>query len=52
MQTTKHESKDRLNRDYAALKDEVKEAEQIRRSVYDIMRSDQRQPRRAHDMDR
>ena len=39
-----------LNRRYLALKEEVKEAEQIRRSVYNILR--QEQPRRAQDMAR
>jgi hypothetical protein len=36
------------------LKDEVKEAEQISKSVYSIVRQEQRehQPRRAHDIDR
>ena len=43
-----------LNRRYLALKGEVKEAEQIRRSVYNILRQEQReqQPRRAQDMER
>ena len=43
-----------LNRRYLALKEEVKEAEQIRRSVYNILRQEQReqQPRRAQDMER
>ena len=38
-----------LDRDYTTLKDEVKEAEQIRKSVYSIMREEQRkqQPRRT-----
>ena len=38
-----------LNQRYLALKDEVKEAEQIRRSVYSIMRQEQReqQPSRS-----
>ena len=42
-----------LSQRYLALKDEVKEAEQIRRSVYSIMRQEQReqQPRRAQDME-
>ena len=42
-----------LNQRYLALKDEVKEAEQIRRSVYNIMRQEQReqQPRRAQGME-
>jgi len=41
-----------LNQRYVALKDEVREAEQIRSSVYSIMRQAQReqQPRRAQDM--
>ena len=40
-----------LNRRYLALKGEVKEAEQIRRSVYNILRQEQReqQPRRTQD---
>jgi len=40
-----------LNQRYTALKDEVKEAEQIRRSVYSILRQEQReqQPRRGQD---
>jgi hypothetical protein len=35
-------------------KDEIKEAEQIRKSVYSIVRQEQReqQPRRTHDHDR
>ena len=39
---------------YLALKEEVKEAEQIRKSVYNILRQEQReqQPRRAQDMER
>ena len=43
-----------LNRRYLALKEEVKEAEQIRKSVYSILRQEQReqQPRRARDMER
>jgi hypothetical protein len=43
----------KLNQRYYALKDEVKEAEQIRKSVYSIMRQEQqeRQPRRARDME-
>lgn len=42
-----------LNGRYLALKDEVKEAEQIRKSVYSILRQEQRerQPRRAQDME-
>ena len=42
-----------LDRDYYTLKDEVKEAEQIRKSVYSILRQDQQeqQPRRAQDME-
>ena len=32
-----------LNRQYNALKDEVKEAEQIRKSVYSILRQEQRE---------
>jgi hypothetical protein len=40
--------------DYANLKNGVKEAEQIRRSVYSIMRQEQRgqQPRRGQGIDR
>lgn len=43
-----------LNQRYLALKEEVKEAEQIRKSVYSILRQEQRerQPRRAQDMER
>ena len=38
-----------LNQRYLALKEEVREAEQIRKSVYSILRQEQReqQPRRA-----
>ena len=38
---------------YLALKEEVKEAEQIRKRVYSILRQEQReqQPRRAQDME-
>ena len=39
-----------LNQRYLALKEEVKEAEQIRKSVYSILRQEQ-QPRRAQDME-
>ena len=43
-----------LNRRYLALKGEVKEAEQIRKSDYSILCQKQReqQPRRAQDMER
>ena len=43
-----------LNQRYLALKEEVKEAEQIRKSVYSILRQEQReqQPRRTQDMER
>jgi len=43
-----------LNQRYLALKEEVKEAEQIRKSVYSILRQEQREhaPRRAQDMER
>ena len=42
-----------LNQRYLALKEEVREAEQIRKSVYSILRQEQReQPRRAQDMER
>ena len=42
-----------LNQQYNTLKDEVEEAEQIRKSVYSIMRQEQReqQPRRAQDIE-
>ena len=42
-----------LNQRYVALKDEVKEAEQIRRSVYDLMREEMRrtQPAQKHDVE-
>ena len=43
-----------LNQRYLELKEEVKEAEKIRKSVYSILRQEQReqQPRRAQDMER
>lgn len=43
-----------LNQRYLVLKEEVKEAEKIRKSVYSILRQEQReqQPRRAQDMER
>lgn len=43
-----------LNQRYLALKDEVKEAEQIRKSVYNILRQEQReqQPRKVQEVDR
>ena len=43
-----------LNQRYLSLKDEVKEAEQIRRGVYDLMREENRrtQPKRMQDMER
>ena len=43
-----------LNQRYLALKEEVKEVEQIRKSVYNILRQEQReqQPSRAQDMER
>lgn len=42
-----------LNQRYLALKNDVKEAEQIRKSVYSILRQEQRewQPRRAQNME-
>ena len=42
-----------LNQRYLALKAEVKDAEQIRRSIYSIMRQEQReqQPRRSQGME-
>ena len=44
----------RIDNDYSTLRNEVKEAEQIKKSVYSILKAEQRerQPRRAHDMDR
>ena len=43
-----------LNQRYLALKEEVKEAEKIRKSVYSILRQEQReqQPYRKQDMER
>ena len=43
-----------LNQRYLALKEEVKEAEKIRKSVYSILRQEQRgqQPHRAQDIER
>ena len=43
----------RLNGEYVSLKGEVKEVEQIRRGVYDVMREENRraQPTRKHDME-
>ena len=42
-----------LNQRYLTLKEEVKEAEKIRKGVYSILRQEQRgQPRRAQDMER
>ena len=43
-----------LNQRYLALKEEVKEAEKIRKSVYSILRQEQReqQPHRKQDMER
>lgn len=43
-----------LNGRYLALKGEVKEAEQIRKSVYNILRQEQReqQPHKAQEVDR
>jgi hypothetical protein len=43
--------KKQLDKRYVSLKYEVKEAEQIRKSVYSILRQEQReqQPRRARD---
>ena len=40
-----------LNQRYLTLKEEVKEAEKIRKSVYSILRQEQ-QPRKAQDMKR
>ena len=44
----------KLSRRYSALKDEVKEAEQIRKGVYAILREENRkeQPTRKQDLDR
>lgn len=46
--------KNRLTRRYYALKDEVKEAEQIHRNVYSISReeSGREQPARKHEIER
>ena len=43
-----------LNQRYLALKEEVKEAEKIRKSVFSILRQEQReqQPHRKQDMER
>ena len=43
-----------LNQRYLALKEEVREAEKIRKSVYSILRQEQREqpPRRKQDMER
>jgi len=43
-----------LNQRYLALKEEVKEDEQIRKSVYSILRQEQREQaqRRTQDMER
>ena len=43
-----------LNQRYLTLKEEVKEAEQIRKSVYSILRQEQREhaPRRTQDIER
>lgn len=43
-----------LNQWYLALKEEVKEAEKIRKSIYSILRQEQReqQPHRKQDMER
>lgn len=45
--------RNRLNQRYVSLKDEVKEAGQIRKSVYSILRPEQReqQPRKVQDME-
>ena len=44
----------KLNQQYVSLKDEVKEVEQIRKRVYDIMRQEARrdEPQRTKGMDR
>ena len=44
----------KLSRRYSALKDEVKEAEQIRKGVYAILREENRkeQPTHKQDLDR
>ena len=43
-----------IETDYYKLRDEVKDAEQIRKSVYSIIRAEQRetQPRRTQDINR
>ena len=43
-----------LDQRYLALKDEVKEAEQLRKSIYSILRQEQREqhPCRAQDVER
>jgi len=38
-------NRNRLNQEYILLKDEVKEAEQIRKSIYSILRQEQREQR-------
>jgi len=45
--------RNKLNQRYTTLKDEVREAEQIRKSVYSTLRQEQReqQPRRAQDIE-
>ena len=42
-----------IEADYYKLRDEVKDAEQIRKTIYSIVRQEQQmtQPRRAHDME-
>ena len=46
--------KKQLTRQYYALKDEVKEVEQIRRNVYRILKEEngREQPTRKHDIER
>lgn len=42
----------KLSRRYSALKDEVKEAEQIRKGVYSILREENRKEQPTHKQDR
>ena len=45
--------RNKLNQRYISLKNEVKDAEQIKKSVYDIIREEMQRtkPKRAHDME-
>jgi hypothetical protein len=53
-QEQKTADKNKLNKRFNFLRDEVKEVEKIHRNVYDILREEQReqQPRRAQEIDR